>query len=237
MITAVERAPGATWSDIISQTGIGVTSYTFNFTSTTASTQCKVRIRAFDGAAYGPWDESNAVFTIYHNQAPNVPTSLIPGSTVSSSPDLVTGTTPILQWIFTDPDVGDTQSQFEIVVYNTTTSAVVHDSGWVNSSSNSYTVPSGLLSRNTPYNWQVKVKDNKGLASAYSSLKYIKVNSLPTSSITSYTDGQQINTNILNFTWTYSDTDTQTQSAYQIVGSKDNWLTWVYNSGERSFTM
>lgn len=52
--------------------------------------------------------------------------------------------------------------------------------------------------------------------------------------ITSYTDGQYLNVNTPEITWTYSDPDKNTvQSAYRVQGfSIDNWATIAFDSVE-----
>ncbi|MDI4649592.1 hypothetical protein [Cohnella hashimotonis] len=222
---------GSTWSDIVPLTAAGASSYTYNFSSIANTTNAIIRIRPFDGIDYGSWVQS-PTFTIKHNTVPNAPTALNPGSTNSATPTLVGTTTPALNWTFSDPDVGDTQGQYEVLIYNGTT--LIRDSGWVSSSVASYTVPTSTLSRNGTYNWQVRTKDNKGAISALSAKYYIKVNNVPTVNVTSYTNGQQVTDNVLTFTWTYSDADGQAQSNYQIQGSQDNWTTVAYNSGALS---
>jgi hypothetical protein len=224
---------GQSWSTIVNLTSAGATSYTYNFSSTANTTNALIRIRAYDGVNYGPWDNSDRPFTIRHNSPPNAPSGLNPGSTSSSTPTIVNSVTPSLSWTFTDPDSGDTQSAYQVVI-QTSTGTAVHDTGWVNSSNKSFTVASNKLTRGTAYRWQVRVKDNKGAISAYSSFMYIKPNQLPVATITSYTDGQQVSDNILTFTWTYTDPDGHTQTKYQIQGSQDNFATISYNSGEIS---
>ncbi|MEW9699817.1 S8 family serine peptidase [Paenibacillus sp. SI8] len=168
--------------------------------------------------------------TIVVEQAPNPPTNLSPGSTLSATPT-VTNVTPTMNWTFSDPDAGDSQSAFDVLIYDSTGVNLVSDSGWINSTANSYTVPAGILSRGNTYSWVVKVKDSKGAISPNSALMYIRVNTKPTLTLTSYTNGQQVPDNILHFTWTYGDTDGQAQKAYQVLGSQDNWVTVGYNSG------
>ncbi|WP_218033979.1 glycoside hydrolase family 78 protein, partial [Paenibacillus koleovorans] len=149
----------------------------------------------------------------------------------SSSPVLVGSLTPTLQWTFSDPDVGNTQSAYRVIVKNMS-DVEEYNSGWVSSSSNTLTIPSGELTRGTTYKWTVATKDNSGAESPFSSSYYIKVNTLPTANITAYSEGFTLPDNIVNMTWTYGDGDSQAQTHFQVVGSKDNWATWSYNSGE-----
>ncbi|NEW08354.1 DNRLRE domain-containing protein [Paenibacillus sp. SYP-B3998] len=218
---------GSTWSDIVALTNAGVTTFSYDFSSIAESTNALVRVRGYDGGLYSAWGQS-AQFRIAHNHAPNVPSNINPLGT-SIAPALAT-ITPILNWTFSDPDAGNTQSAYEVIISNSS-GTNIYDSGWVNSSANTFTVPNGKLSRNNLYNWQVRVKDNKGADSSYTASSYIKINSQPTLSLTSYVDGQQIPDNVLNFTWTYADVDGQVQTSYQILGSQDNWATVGYNTG------
>lgn len=180
---------GSTWSDIVPLTAAGASSYTYNFSSIANTTNAIIRIRSFDGIDYGSWLQS-PTFTIKHNSVPNAPTALNPGSASSTTPQLMGTTTPALNWTFSDPDVGDTQGQYQVLIYNGST--LIRDSGWVSSAVASYTVPTGTFSRNGNYSWQVRTKDNKGAISALSTLYYIKINNLPIVNVTSYTNGQQV---------------------------------------------
>lgn len=192
-----------------------------------AGTYTNLPVTVNDGSATAT---ANFTGSVIVEQAPYAPSGTSPGSTVSTSP-VMTSLTPTLKWTFSDPDAGDTQSAYEVIIYNAAGTAVISDSGWVSSSATSYTVPDGKLTRGTTYSWIVKVKDSKGAISPNSALLYIRINTLPILSITSYTDGQQVSDNVLNFAWTYNDADGQAQTAYQILGSQNNWATVAYNSG------
>ncbi|MFD2614213.1 DNRLRE domain-containing protein [Paenibacillus gansuensis] len=219
---------GANWTDIIALTNAGQTQLSYDFSSKANSNNNLIRVRAFDGVQFGPWDQSNSVFTIAHNQAPNIPTYISPGSANPTTPTIIS-LNPVLNWTFTDPDAGNTQSAYQIQIKNGST--VIHDSGWVTSSANSYTVPGSVLTRGTTYNWTVRTKDNAGAISGFMAPYYFKINNLPAASISSYTDGQQLSDNILTFNWVYSDSNSQTQNKYQILGTQNNWNTIAYNSG------
>jgi hypothetical protein len=56
---------GGNWYSIA--TGVGGTSYNWSTSALTAGSLYLVRIRAYDGAAYSGYDQSNGVFTIIHN--------------------------------------------------------------------------------------------------------------------------------------------------------------------------
>ncbi|WP_219871782.1 DNRLRE domain-containing protein [Paenibacillus oenotherae] len=219
---------GSTWSDIVGLTNPAVTQYPYDFSSIPATNNALIRIRAYDGEDYGEWDQSDTYFTIKHNQAPLAPTGLTPGNATSSSPHLISVISPILNWTFVDPDVGDYQTAYQVELYSGST--LVHDSGWIASSIRSYTVPIPLL-RNSLYNWRVRTKDTYGAVSNLSSKAYIKINSIPTVSFSSYSDGQNLPNNNLDFTWLYNDLEGQAQAAYKIQGSTDNWTNLMYDTG------
>jgi hypothetical protein len=69
---------GSTWSNIVSLTSPGVTSYPYDFSNVPDTSLAKIRIRAYDGELYSEWDESDGVFTIKHNVAPLIPSNLNP---------------------------------------------------------------------------------------------------------------------------------------------------------------
>ncbi|MDF2937243.1 MAG: hypothetical protein K0Q90_2616, partial [Paenibacillaceae bacterium] len=172
---------------------------------------------------------------VTYNASPNQPYGLNPGSSNASSPSLFTTKTPVLNWVFSDPD-STLQSQFNIQIFNMS-NTLIHDSSWVNSSTTSYTVPANVLQSGNGYYWRVRTKDQYNFESPFSIPLYFRVNLIPQLTNLSFIDGQQINDNSLQFSWNYYDTDSQPQTQYQIVGSQDNWATWAYNSGEVNSTV
>lgn len=181
----------------------------------------------------GLWGNANATYsgTITVNRFPYIPANLNPGTTTVATPQVLSSLSPALNWTFSDPDAGDYQSSFNVQLYTMDGSTLISDSGWVNSSVASYSVPSGVLNRGTTYAWKVKVKDSSGGESPFSQLYYVHINTLPVLNINSYTNGQQVNDNVLALSWTYQDMDGHPQYAYQVLGSRDNWATVGYNSG------
>ncbi|MBU2564307.1 hypothetical protein KKA23_01870, partial [Patescibacteria group bacterium] len=76
---------------------------------------------------------------------------------------------PILSWIYSDPD-GDLQSAYNVQIDNNSNfSSLVHDSGWINSISNSFPTTGISLNWSTVYYWRVKVRDTQGAESSWSS--------------------------------------------------------------------
>jgi hypothetical protein len=151
---------GSVWKDIIPLTGQGVTSYEHDFATETETSLAKIRIRAFDGYSYGPWDESDGVFTIQHERAPTTPTTLAPnGVTVDR------GSTQRLSWKHNDPNPNDPQSKFVLYwrlqgssTWNEITQVTINEF---------YEFPPNVFPRGT-IEWRVRTYDQIGLVSPYS---------------------------------------------------------------------
>jgi hypothetical protein len=74
---------GASWADLLALSAVNQLNYTYDFTSTLATSAAKIRARAYNGTAYGPWDESNAVFIITHT--PNMSSTTVSSITNSAA--------------------------------------------------------------------------------------------------------------------------------------------------------
>jgi hypothetical protein len=154
---------GQTWKDIVPLTSPGATSYTYDFSNEPETSLAKIRIRAYDGTSYGPWDESDGVFTIQHNQAPTVPTNLSPsGGTPKDRGSVIR-----LSWQHNDAN-GDPQAQFDLqwrkqgdTTWNTVTQ-VTPNQYW--------DAPGGTFPRGT-IEWRVRTYDQAGLSSPYSDIQ------------------------------------------------------------------
>lgn len=84
---------------------------------------------------------------------------------------------PTFGWSFSDPDAGDTQSAFQILVRKKSDGALIYDSGKVVSSSHQFVLPTSTdpavagplwLSGEYEFTWEVKVFDSFGQESDYS---------------------------------------------------------------------
>ncbi|WP_426448481.1 S8 family serine peptidase [Paenibacillus sp. S-38] len=184
-----------------------------------------IRVSVTDGV----WGSDSKLYKgmINVSQLPGAPTNLTamrPNFSVAST------TTPTLRWTFNDPDADDGQSAFDLYLYNSAGTAV-HTTGWKSSTNTAYTVPADILQRGSTYSWKVRTKDSKGVISPMSGSNSFKVNALPVAAVTSYTEGQTLTVNTPKLTWNFSDADSQTQAAYQVWASKDNWATIGYSSG------
>ncbi|ESU71177.1 hypothetical protein T260_15140 [Geobacillus thermopakistaniensis] len=164
---------GQSWKDIVTLTSPGATSYTYDFTNEPETSLAKIRIRAYDGTSYGPWDESNGVFTIQHNQAPTVPTNLSPsGGTPRDRASIIR-----LSWQHNDAN-GDPQAKFDLQwrqqgaqTWNTVTQVTTNQY---------WDAPANTFPRGT-IEWQVRTYDQAGLSSPYSNIQTFFAGDKPTS--------------------------------------------------------
>ncbi|MFN7139346.1 MAG: hypothetical protein ACK4UN_08410 [Limisphaerales bacterium] len=206
---------GSTWKDIVALTNAGATSYTYDFTNEPETSTAKIRIRAYDGTSYGPWDESNGVFTIQHNQAPTVPTNLSPsGGTPKDRASVIR-----LSWQHNDAN-NDPQAKFDLQwrlqgaqTWNTVTQ-VTTNQYW---DAPANTFPRGIIE------WQVRTYDQAGLSSPYSNIQTFLAGDKPANpTITSPTDGSTVAFANLTVQWS-----SVGQTAYHVkVLDTNNNLLW-----------
>jgi hypothetical protein len=205
---------GQSWKDIVALTSLGATSYQYDFTNEPETSTAKIRIRAFDGTSYGPWDESNGVFTIQHNQAPTVPTNLSPSGGTSKD----RGSIVRLSWQHNDAN-GDPQAQFDLQwrlqgsqTWNTV-SQVTTNQYW--------DVPASTFPRGT-IEWQVRTYDQAGLSSPYSDIQTFFAGDKPANpTITDPTNGATVP--VANPTVQWSSVG-QTAYHVKLLDSNDNLL-------------
>jgi hypothetical protein len=174
---------GTNWKDIIALTSAGATSYTYDFINEAQTSTGLIRIRAYDGSAYGPYDQSNGVFTIQHNQAPTAPTNLSPSGTVIDRAQIQR-----ISWQHNDPNA-DTQSKFDLQwrlqggSWTTVTQTTVNQYY----DAPALTFPAGTIE------YQVRTYDQAGLSGPYSAITTFTSADKPTTpTITSPTNGATV---------------------------------------------
>jgi hypothetical protein len=141
----------------------------------------------------------------------------------------------VLSWIPSDPDPGDTQSAYELVITKTSNNAVVEDTGKVVNTSSLYNLAANTLLNGTEYQWKVKTWDSSDAEGPYSSLETFTCAVAPTATITNpSSDGSTITASKITAGWNFNDSESgRTQSKYQVrlADSNDNEL---WNSGQVS---
>lgn len=214
---------GSSWQSIA--TGVSGLSRSWNTALVPNSTSARVRVRAFDGALYGPWDESDSNFTIDNNVAPTAPTLTAPtGGTVIDR-----GITLRFSWTFNDSNVGDSQSKYDLdyrvvgagswtTVTATTTSAFRDFAGGTFAAGN--------------YEWRVRTYDALGLVSPYSSSGFFTAASAPaTPTITAPANNSTIAAPTGIVAWSTPDQDAyQVRKVADLAGSPDTGTVY-YDTG------
>ena len=107
------------------------------------------------------------------NRIPNAPSLIAP-----SDSSWTTTRKPVFAWTFSDPDPQDDQKAYQVQLGNESMfSAVVYDTGKINSSATSHT-PSAALPDGIFY-WRARVWDTDGDNSTWSAGRLIKLDSTP----------------------------------------------------------
>ncbi|NSW84001.1 MAG: hypothetical protein HPY90_12150 [Syntrophothermus sp.] len=104
------------------------------------------------------------------NTRPNPPGITPPGACYTTA-------TPTITWTFSDPDSGDSQSAYQVVIRTQTGGNLVYDSGKTASSSSQFTVPPDVLFLSGQYQFvfYLTVWDRGGLASDQVSFNFCAV--------------------------------------------------------------
>ena len=116
------------------------------------------------------------------NNPPYAPTNLLCNG--MNNPTLLTDFTPDLSWTFNDPDNGDTQSAYRLLVANSITNidnniGNMWDTNKVNSSVNKITYSGNSLSYSGVYYWKVMTWDTSNSSSPYSTTATFSMRSTP----------------------------------------------------------
>lgn len=124
--------------------------------------------------------------------------------------------TPTLSWRYNSTSA-DSPTAYQVVIRNESTGAIVHDTGKVVTSEQQHEVPTGELSFNVAYQWQVRHWSGADIMGPYSELASFKTSQAPVVEITSPTGGETIITDAPRIDWTYADPEGAAQIAYTIT--------------------
>jgi hypothetical protein len=168
------------------------------------------------------------------NTVPNAPTN--PSPTGSA---IVNTLTPTFTATFSDPNAGDTQSNYQILLYEDNGTTLKWDSGTIAGTTINKVYNGPALTGNTYYQWKVRSADAAGAWGAYTALQRFKANSIPNVPSISLTQSPTTDVTTLTptFNVTHSDPDaTDSQlTGYQIV-LETSGGTAVWDSGEVTVT-
>lgn len=167
------------------------------------------RVRTKDSA--GAWGSYSGNAYIIINQAPQQPTNLSPASNevFDATADKE------FSWTFNDPDSGDTQSAYQLIIIRVSDGVTVHDTGKTASSTSAYTLPASTLTNGVDYQWKAKTWDSVDAEGPYSDLASFTTGQPPSVSIADPSDGGTYSSGTLIVTWSYSDPDSNPQSKYR----------------------
>lgn len=87
-------------------------------------------------------------------------------------------------WTFNDPNVGDSQTAFQLQIENADTQVVVHDTGKITSVASDRTVAGGVLTNGVNYRWRVRTYDTSDSAGAWSGYDFFVTSAGGTATIT-----------------------------------------------------
>lgn len=210
------RDPSAQYESFSSPEGLTSSSRNINYQMTTSdaplySGNWSVRARMEDDmGSVGPWS-STENFSVYHPPV-SFPTSPGGGMTLNYGTGDVTFT-----WRFTDPEVSNTQSAYQIIVEQLDTGAIVTDTGKVVSSATSVVINLSATLVDVPLQWRIRLWDNDDINGAYSDPLLFTVANPPTVAIVAPTQGQVVTTALPVFQWAFSAGGARTQRAFRIT--------------------
>jgi hypothetical protein len=160
-------------------------------------------------------DGAGSPFNIEHyrlslNTAPTAPTlTTRTNFDATASADFI--------WTFNDTDAGDTQSAYQLQIVKVLDGSTAVDTGKTASGTSSYTLTGGTLTNAFQYQWRVKTWDAADSEGAWSSYSTFYASAKPTVTITvPATDGTTVTGPTLVAEWSFSDPESEGQSAYQV---------------------
>jgi hypothetical protein len=121
-------------------------------------------------------------------------------------------------WTPNDPDNGDTQSAYQLLIKRVSDGVTVFDSGKVTAAVAAHTLAAGTLVNNVNYQWQVRTWDALDFVGPYSGLSTFSTSAKPAVAITDpAANGAVIAAASYAIDWTYNDPEAGAQSAYRVV--------------------
>lgn len=147
------------------------------------------------------------------NVAPNAPI-LTPKQNYDATQD------GLFEWEFSDPNTNDTQTAFQLQIFDVSDESLDVDTGKISTSNEFFTVSGGSLINNDTYQWRVKTWDLLDQEGPYSTFSQFSTSDSGVVNITfpAFDNDPSIITAAFLLTWTVSNT---TQAQYRV---------WVYRT-------
>jgi len=174
--------------------------------------------------------QGSVIITVQSNQPPNAPTNLKCNG--QTNPKGINDYTPDLSWTFSDPDTGDTQSAYRVLVANSITNlnnnnGNMWDTNKVISTANTVSYSGVTLQQGGTYYWKVMTWDNKDLAGQFSQIASFSITTQITPIISVSTDTLDFGTldSGQKATLTFDITNTGGGTLTGTLTSDQEWLT------------
>lgn len=137
-----------------------------------------------------------------------------------------------LAWTFTDPWDGDSQSAFQARGWaGDDPGTLIFDSGVTVSTTQGYTatgIASGL--KDDALYWQVRVRDQDEVWSAWSPPALFYTSDAPTVAITAPSNGSTVTTSTPTIAWTFTASGGRVQSEWRVVVTNEDTSTDIFDS-------
>lgn len=137
-----------------------------------------------------------------------------------------------LTWTFTDPWSGDSQSAYQVRGWaGSDPGTLIFDSGVTVSTSQTYTA-TGLATglKDAALYWQVRVRDQDEVWSAWSPPALFYTSDAPTVAITAPSNGATVTTSTPTIAWTFTASGGRIQSAWRVVVTDEDASVDVHDS-------
>lgn len=204
----LEYRPGTsgTWLEAVSG---NFTTADFQVTGLTANQNYSYQLRARH-ADSGTWTPTVSVTGRTELPVPLKPVNLSPNSSQG-----IDTQTPTLTWTYTASGP-DTQSAFRVIVRNSVSGSIVHDSGKITSANSSYTLPLNLA-WNTTYTWEVRTYSGTNIEGPYSDTSLFRVTQPPVIEVTMPEAMSELATASPQIEWTYNHSGSSPQQSFRVV--------------------
>ncbi len=156
------------------------------------------------------------------NQAPTAP-GLV------SEPNFDATADATFEWVFNDPNSSDTQSAFQLEIYDDATDTLSHDTTKTASGTESYTLTGGTISNGATYRWRVRTWDAADAEGPWSGFSYFATSASGNVTVVDpASDNEALEAADLTIEW---DVTGATQEDYRVVVVRTDTLATHSDTG------
>lgn len=169
-----------------------------------------MRARVVDDlGSVGPWS-TTAKFTVQH-QPTCSPLAPLANQIISYNSG-----SPVFSWQFSDPEVTDSQTAYQIQVIDPSTNTT-YSTGKITSNVTSGTISGITALKDFPLTWQVQTWDTDDVAGPFCNPVPFTMSDPPTVTITAPTDGGVQTSPAPTITWNYGSATGKAQKAFRVI--------------------